>query len=131
MSGYDTTVTQIVTGVPVPLPGLSLEEMGPSGHSDALVEKVKMTLTALSDQNLLTERHAGIAQLCLDLAAAVGVGIVRGRASAVAMVARELREALAMLPEPEEGVEGYDEFDQLAAELREAALQHGARPARA
>lgn len=68
--------------------------------SSALVDSVYATLRALDAEQLLTATHAATCQLCIELAHAVTAGVRSGRASAVALAARELREALATLPEP-------------------------------
>lgn len=67
-------------------------------HASALVDAAYATLRALDDEHLLTPAHAVTCQLVLELARAVTAGVRSGRASAVALAARELREAIATLP---------------------------------
>jgi hypothetical protein len=80
------------------LPGLELEPE--LGTATALRSAVITTLTALHDDQLLEPRHAGLAQLALELADAVTAGRRSGRASAAAMAAAQLRETLQALPAP-------------------------------
>jgi len=82
------------------LPGLE-----PSRESDsAMVKAARQTLAALHADDKLRPEHALLTQLILSLAAAIDGGTRSGRASAVAMAAKELREALLQLdPPPEEG----------------------------
>lgn len=101
-------------GIPQLLPGMS-RLTDPSGRCVAAVEA---TLAALHAADLLEPRHAATAQLCLELALAVEHGLASRRASAVALAARELREALASLPEPQQT--GGDAFAQLLEELNNA-----------
>lgn len=80
------------------LPGLALTTSSPAGK---MVQSVRATLDALAEENLLRPEHAALAQLALQLAAAVEAATLSRRGSAVAMAARELREVLAVLPQPE------------------------------
>jgi hypothetical protein len=82
------------------LPGL---EPGHASDS-AMVKAARQTLAALQAADKLRPEHALLTQLILSLAAAIDGGTRSGRASAVAMAAKELREALLQLdPPPEEG----------------------------
>jgi hypothetical protein len=89
-----------MTDEPMFLPGLE-----PSRESDsAMVKAARLTLAALRDADKLKPEHALLTQLILSLAQAIDGGTRSGRASAVAMAAKELREALLQLdPPPEEG----------------------------
>lgn len=100
---------------PEPLPGME----DPQGPTSELEQAVRRTLRALRDQDLLEPRHAGTMELALVLARAVDAGVRSRRASAAAMAARELRETLAMLPEPE--ATPSDAWDQLVEELLDAS----------
>lgn len=78
---------------------------------------VERQLADLEAANLLTARHSIIVALIRELAGVIGQGAGRGRASAVAMASKELREALAMLPD-DPGPE--DPLAKLDAELAQA-----------
>lgn len=82
------------------LPGL--EPPKPSdGH---MVVAARVTLDALRDADRLEPRHAVLVQLVLSLAAAIDRGVLAGRASAVAMAAKQLLETMIVLdPPPEDG----------------------------
>ena len=99
----------------LPLPGLD----DPASSTQHLELAVRRTLAAIRNAGLLNERDAGLAQLCLELARAVTAGVRSGRASAVAMAARELRETLLALPQPE-GTPAGDEWEKLTQKLIEA-----------
>lgn len=115
-----------------PLPGLD-DPAGPLGPMELATRR---TLTALAADGLLGERHAMVAQLLLDLAKVVTVSTRTGKASAAAMAAAQILAAYAVLvPEMEGG--DPDAYDQLADELRNAAMdaarsaaaaRDGARP---
>lgn len=74
-------------------------------------------LTNLREAGLLTPRHAIIVELVRELSTVIGAASRNGRGSALAMAAKELREALAMLPD-DPGPE--DPLAQLDDELRDA-----------
>lgn len=81
------------------LPGL--EQRPPGGASfESLRGAVAATLAALDKEGLLEPRHAGLAQLALEMADAVTKGNRNGRASAAAMAGAQLRETLLALPAP-------------------------------
>lgn len=101
------------------LPGLT-DAATPAGGLTALEQATQRSLRALEAEGLLTERHAVTMQLVLDLAKSVGRASQKGQAAAAAMAAAQLREAWALLPQPEGSHQG-DEWDQLARDLREAA----------
>ena len=95
------------------LPGLELESPH-GGRPNALRRAVIATITALDEAGLLEPRHTALAQLALELADSVTAG--KGRASAAAMAAAQLRETLLALPEPSAaGVQ--EKFDQLLEQL--------------
>lgn len=66
------------------------------------------TLRRLDELGMLDDADALTAQLILELARAVGAGVRNGRASAVAMAAKELREAFASLPAVPRQSDGFD-----------------------
>lgn len=103
------------------LPGLEL----PTTLVAPLDAAVRRTFAALAAEGLLEDRHAALMQLCLDLADSVANAKVSRRATAVALAARELRETLAMLPEPEVTVD--DGWAELTRALDNAAA--GSHPA--
>lgn len=97
------------------LDGLTLPN---PAHASGMERAALTTIRRLDELDLLDEADTLTVQLVIELARAVGAGVRNGRASAVAMAAKELREALATLPEvPRSG----DAFDELARQLAEAA----------
>lgn len=101
------------------LDGLSLPL---AGNSSAMEKAALATLRRLDELELLGAEHALTCQLVLELARAVGAGVRNGRASAVAMAAKELREALATLPLPTGNADAFEAFAEqvAAAAAREA-----------
>lgn len=87
--------------------------------------EVEATIKALDALGLLDDRHRAVCQLARQLADVVEAGTRSGKAAAAAMAARELRETLAALPEPEETT--TDEWDELVAAMRAAEEGHAAR----
>lgn len=78
-------------------------------HDSAMVVAAKRTLHALEGVDVIVERHAVLVQLVLSLSAAIDAGARSGRASAVAMAARELRETMLVLdPPPDDPAEGAE-----------------------
>lgn len=97
-----------------------LPEPGPG----LLTTACRQTLEALHTQGLLEARHTASAALVLSLSAAMdsvgaGGGATR-RGTPLALLARELREALAALPEPAGQVDGA--WSELEEALRRAAV---------
>lgn len=85
------------------LPGLE----PPAAGSSAMVKAAHTTIRALEAAGKLAASDAMLTQLLLELAGAIDRGRAAGRASAVAMAARELRDTLLMLdPPPEAGAAG-------------------------
>ena len=102
---------------PLPLPGLE-----PAAQGLAPIElAARRTLAALEAVDLVDERHALPMQLILDLATVVGKACRKGQAAAAAMATAQILAALATLMPEVEGGDG-DAYDQLAADLRSAAL---------
>lgn len=93
------------------LPGLEPPEAGATRLERAAHEQIQH----LRDAGLLTSDHAIAVQLVLDLSRAIGISARNGRASAMALAAKELREALALLPT----ATNDDAFDQLMRQLQE------------
>ena len=112
------TATPTPTGTPksmgdqLELPGLE----APAAGDSAMVRACRLTVAALADAGKLLPQHAVLTQLLLELSGAIDRGRAAGRASAVAMAARELRDTLLMLdPPPEDG--GGDAALQLLREF--------------
>ncbi len=95
------------------IPGLE----PPAPRESALERAARRTIAAIAEEQLLTERHAVICQLILDLAASIDAGRRSGKASAVAMAAAQLQSAYELLPIPEGG-DSDGAWDELVAELR-------------
>lgn len=110
------------------LPGLGWS----TGPADGpMVKAAHATLEALRRLDKVGDEHALLVQLIVSLAGAIDQGVIRGRASAVAMASKELREALLQLDPPDEGG-GTDAQRQLAdflAKLEAAANNGGVLPA--
>lgn len=106
------------------LPGLE----PPAPHASAMVKAAHVTITALREAGRLEPQHAMLTQLLLELAGAIDRGRAAGRASAVAMAARELRDTLLMLdPPPVDGSAGDKAREALErfTAAAEAAAQNG------
>lgn len=85
------------------LPGMD----GPRDNDSAMVKACRQTIEALANCGKLLPQHAVLTQLLLALSEAIDGGRRSGRASAVAMAARELRDTLLMIdPPPEDGAAG-------------------------
>ncbi len=84
------------------IPGL---EVPPATALDGPMERAAaVTLQALQTSGVLEPRHAVLVQLVRSLAGAIDRGVQSGRASAVAMAAKQLLETMLVLdPPPEEG----------------------------
>lgn len=102
------------------------EDGTPTQAPGVMRAEVETTIRALDSLGLLAARHRGLCQLARQLADVVESGTRTGKAAAAAMAARELRETLASLPEPEET--STDAFDELVAAMRAAENGHTARP---
>lgn len=109
------------------LPGLE----PPRDRDSLMVKACHQTITALRDTGKLLPQHAVLTQLLIELSGAIDRGRAAGRASAVAMAARELRDTLLMLDPPAaEGAAG-DVALQLLREFMaevEAAANGEAQP---
>lgn len=110
------------------LPGLAASDRAES----AMVTAARSTIQALHTLGKLEPRHAVLTQLILSLAEAIDRGTRTGRASAVAMASKELREALLQLdPPPEDGDAGLEaraELAKLLTALELAANNGGVVP---
>jgi hypothetical protein len=110
----------------LPLPGIGDAQPTSAGGITPLEQACRRSLAALEDAGLLSERHAVTMQLVLDLSRSVGRASNKGQAAAAAMAAAQLREAWALLPQPD-GAEQGDEWDELARDLRAAAAEERTR----
>lgn len=82
------------------LPGLEVPE--PTAADSPMVTAAKLTLGELRRTGAVEARHAVQVQLVLQLAHAIDKGSQSGRASAVAMASKELRETMLVLDPPDE-----------------------------
>lgn len=110
------------------LPGMR----DPDDRDTPMVRAAHHTLNALRAAGMLTVRHGLLVQLTLSLSGAIDRGVSAGRASAVAMASRELRETLLMLdPPPEETgatVEAQRRLVEFMDKLEYAANHNGEMP---
>lgn len=84
----------------------------------ALQVAAEIHIAKLKGEGLLTEDKYVPAQLALELARVCGIASAKGRASAVAMASKELRETLALLPAlPSAGTSFDDELAKFGIEL--------------
>ena len=91
----------------------------PSRHdSDTpLVKATKATLAQLEAADRLPPERASLAQLCIALAESIDGGAQRGRASAVAMAAAQLRETMLVLDPPADDSDASGDSQRLLREL--------------
>lgn len=108
---------------------LELPGLGDARGSDSpMVKACRLTIGALAEVGKLEPRHAVLTQLMLSLCEAIDAGRRQGRASAVAMAARELRDTLLTIdPPPEEGDAGTEALRMLRefTDAVEAAANNG------
>lgn len=104
------------------LPGMADDER----PRPPLVDAVRRTIAALDAAGVLGERHSAIVATALFLADSLATS-ARGRGASLALLARELRETLALLPEPVTD-DDNDEWAAFEAQLRSAALGHTPQP---
>jgi hypothetical protein len=104
------------------LPGLG----GDDRQSPPLVVAVRRTFAALDAEGLLGDRHAAVMAMALFLADSLATS-VRGRGASLALLARELRETLALLPEPVAN-DDDDAWSDFEANFRAAAMGDTPQP---
>lgn len=97
-----------------PNPFLPIPAFGSVGKPD-LERAAEKLVAKLAEDGQLNDSHVLTVQMILDLARVTGMSAVKGRASAVAMASRELREVLATLPGADMTVE--QEFDAMMKKL--------------
>lgn len=95
-------------------PFLPIPEFGSVGKPD-LERAAEKLVKQLADDGKLNDSHVLTVQMILDLARVTGLSAVKGRASAVALASRELREVLATLPGADMSIE--QEFDEMVKKL--------------
>jgi hypothetical protein len=108
------------------LPGL--EVPGVAAHDTPMVVAAKQTLAELQRTGAVQSRHAVQVQLVIQLAHAIDRGASSGRASAVAMASKELRETMLVLDPPDElaSASARDRLREFMAALEDHA-NSGAR----
>lgn len=100
------------------LPGLALPE--PRPQDGPMVQAAAITLESLRAAGRLEPRHAVLVQLVTSLAGAIDRGVQSGRASAVAMAAKQLLETMLVLdPPPEDGNAADAAREALASFLKD------------
>ncbi len=82
------------------LPGMEVPSL--SGMDGPMAKAANVTLQALADDGVLGPRHQVLVQLVQSLAGAIDRGVQSGRASAVAMAAKQLLETMLVLDPPPE-----------------------------
>lgn len=105
------------------IPGL---EVPPASTADGpMVQAAVVTLQALQTGGVLEPRHSVLVQLVRSLAGAIDAGVRSGRASAVAMAAKQLLETMLVLdPPPEDGGIPEDRARQALAEFMDTLEAH-------
>jgi len=89
------------------IPGLEVPDLQP-GQDGPMARAARVTLVALTDAGGLEPRHTVLVQLVQSLAGAIDRGVASGRASAVAMAAKQLLETMLVLDPPPEGPSTVD-----------------------
>jgi hypothetical protein len=112
-----TTITPEIPGLEIPTP-----------PATDIERQVDATIAALREAELLLPRHEAQVGLVQLLARKLGMVAGYGQAYGVAMLARELREALAALPDVPEGSDERDEFAQLVLAVRSASMGDSTGP---
>jgi len=108
------------------IPGLEVPDATPS--DGPMVQAAAVSLQALQASGTLEPRHAVLVQLVRSLAGAIDRGVTSGRASAVAMAAKQLLDTMVVLdPPPEDGTDKA----RLAREALEAFLAQAEQHANA
>lgn len=89
------------------IPGLAVPGLSTGSPQDGpLVKSARVTLQALRAEGGLEPRHAVLVTLVESLAGAIDRGVASGRASAVAMAAKQLLETMLVLDPPPETTVG-------------------------
>lgn len=96
------------------LPGLEVPADKVANGEGPMVVSARATLEELEALHRLEPRHAVLRQLVLSLAGAIDRGVQSGRASAVAMAAKQLLETMLVLDPPPEEAGSKSAQDALA-----------------
>lgn len=102
------------------IPGLSI----PDAHANEgpMAKAAAVSLQALAASGNLEPRHQVLVQLVRSLAGAIDKGVQSGRASAVAMAAKQLLDTMVVLdPPPEDGSDATRVARELLREFLETA----------
>jgi arginine decarboxylase-like protein len=84
------------------IPGLPA--LTPRDNDTPMVTAARVSLSALAESGRIEARHAVLVQSVITLAGAMDAGLRNGRASAVAMAAKNLLDTMQALdPPPEDG----------------------------
>lgn len=106
------------------IPGLGPEPT--TGRVSEVERAARSTIQHLHEMGHVRDHHAVVCAMILAAARAIDRGASSGRASAVAMAMKELREAyLLLVPESEGGAQGGDGWLDFEAEFRAAAEAGG------
>ena len=95
-----------------------MEPPGTSGNG--MAQAASDLIDLLREQQLLEAHHVLTVQLVRDLATAIGAAALKGQAAAMALASRELREAMALLPQP---TNAGDALSQFMAKFDEQATE--------
>lgn len=125
MKSHDADVSDPMADT---LPGLD-PQPAVTRLRDKLEQSVEDTIEAYREAGLLRPIDAATAELARQMAVTVAIGVRSRRSTGAALAARELRETLAMLPQPPEVDPNGDEWTQLASDLRRAAREAEAQVA--
>lgn len=110
------------------IPGLEVAAP-PPGKDGPMAKAAHVTLLALADAHAISPRHQVLVQLVQSLAGAIDAGVASGRASAVAMAAKQLLETMLVLDPPEGPAASGDAMDKLEALFARLELEaNGAAP---
>ncbi|MCM3577440.1 hypothetical protein M3686_04735 [Micrococcus luteus] len=97
------------------LPGFEQIGTPPNALAAAAEELIKR----LHEQQLIEAHHVLTVQLVRELAGVMGKAAAKGQAAAMALASKELREAMAMLPQPANADDALTtfmaKFDEAAA----------------
>lgn len=113
------------------LPGLESMVPAATPHDGPMAQSARVTLAELERAGQIQARHAVLVQLVHSLAGAIDRGVQSGRASAVAMAAKQLLETMLVLDPPPEDPGAGTAADALAEFFRkveEAANAEGGTP---
>lgn len=118
----------MTTSEQLALPGLVIPEALDS--DSAMVAAAKASLAELRRTGAVESRHAVQVQLVLQLARVIDAGSRTGRASAVAMASKELRETMLVLDPPDElaSASARSKLEAFMALIEQAANNGGQVP---